>query len=158
VDGAGGALGTELDAAAPSSTSLLGSRVHADRGSLGLEDAVLPTRDPASPWRSSTSGSRGPRAGGHGRVRIYATRPITAGGRELRSFGSQGEQRTAVLALVLAEAELLAERRGEPPLFSLDDVFSELDTERRGASRPASGRRTDGDHRNAQPAGWPSRT
>ena len=58
---------------------------------------------------------------------------ITAGGRELRGFGSQGEQRTAVLALVLAEAELLADRRGEPPLLLLDDVFSELDTERRGA-------------------------
>jgi DNA replication and repair protein RecF len=58
---------------------------------------------------------------------------ITAGGRELRGFGSQGEQRTAVLAIVLAEAELLAERRGDPPLLLLDDVFSELDTERRGA-------------------------
>jgi DNA replication and repair protein RecF len=58
---------------------------------------------------------------------------ITAGARELRGFGSQGEQRTAVLALVLAEAELLADRRGEPPLLLLDDVFSELDTERRGA-------------------------
>jgi DNA replication and repair protein RecF len=58
---------------------------------------------------------------------------ITAAGRELRGFGSQGEQRTAVLALVLAEAELLADRRGEPPLLLLDDVFSELDTERRGA-------------------------
>jgi DNA replication and repair protein RecF len=58
---------------------------------------------------------------------------ITAGGLELRGFGSQGEQRTTVLALVLAEAELLADRRGEPPLLLLDDVFSELDTERRGA-------------------------
>jgi DNA replication and repair protein RecF len=56
--------------------------------------------------------------------------PITAAGRDLRAFGSQGEQRTAVLALVLAEAELLAERRGEPPLLLLDDVFSELDRER----------------------------
>jgi DNA replication and repair protein RecF len=55
---------------------------------------------------------------------------ITAAGRDLRSYGSQGEQRTAVLALVLAEAELLAERRGEPPLLLLDDVFSELDTTR----------------------------
>jgi DNA replication and repair protein RecF len=55
---------------------------------------------------------------------------ITAAGRDLRAFGSQGEQRTAVLALVLAEAELLAERRGEPPLLLLDDVFSELDSAR----------------------------
>jgi DNA replication and repair protein RecF len=55
---------------------------------------------------------------------------VTAKGRDLRAFGSQGEQRTAVLALVLAEADLLAERRGEPPLLLLDDVFSELDRTR----------------------------
>lgn len=55
---------------------------------------------------------------------------ITAGGRELRRFGSQGEQRLAVLALLLAEAELLA-RTGPPPLLLLDDVLSELDEERR---------------------------
>jgi DNA replication and repair protein RecF len=55
---------------------------------------------------------------------------ITSADRDLRSYGSQGEQRTAVLALVLAEAELLAERRGEPPLLLLDDVFSELDATR----------------------------
>ena len=56
---------------------------------------------------------------------------IAAGGRELRSFGSQGEQRLVVLALLLAEAELLAERRGVPPLLLLDDVLSELDPARR---------------------------
>jgi DNA replication and repair protein RecF len=55
---------------------------------------------------------------------------IEAGGRDLRSFGSQGEQRIAVLGLVLAEAETLAER-GPPPLVLLDDVLSELDENRR---------------------------
>jgi DNA replication and repair protein RecF len=58
---------------------------------------------------------------------------ITAGDRELRSFGSQGEQRVAVLSLVLAEADLVAARRDAPPLLLLDDVMSELDAERRGA-------------------------
>jgi DNA replication and repair protein RecF len=58
---------------------------------------------------------------------------ITADGRDLRAFGSQGEQRTAVLALVLAEADVLGERHGEAPLLLLDDVFSELDR-RRGAA------------------------
>jgi DNA replication and repair protein RecF len=58
---------------------------------------------------------------------------IAAGSRELRSFGSQGEQRAAVLALVLAEADLVAERRGVPPLLLLDDVLSELDESRRAA-------------------------
>ena len=58
---------------------------------------------------------------------------IAAEDRDLRAFGSQGEQRTAVLALLLAEAELLESRRGEPPLLLLDDVLSELDPERRRA-------------------------
>lgn len=58
---------------------------------------------------------------------------VTAVGRDLRSFGSQGEQRTAVLALVLAEARVLAERTGATPLVLLDDVLSELDASRREA-------------------------
>jgi DNA replication and repair protein RecF len=56
---------------------------------------------------------------------------IASGARDLRSFGSQGEQRLAVLALLLAEAELIADRRGFPPLLLLDDVLSELDPGRR---------------------------
>ena len=56
---------------------------------------------------------------------------IRSGSRELRSFGSQGEQRLAVLSLLLAEAEVLAELRGVPPLVLLDDVLSELDAARR---------------------------
>lgn len=56
---------------------------------------------------------------------------LTSVTRDLRSFGSQGEQRLTVLALLLAEAELIAERRGYPPLLLLDDVLSELDPGRR---------------------------
>jgi DNA replication and repair protein RecF len=56
---------------------------------------------------------------------------LTAGGRELRSFGSQGEQRLALLALLLGEAETIADRTGVPPLLLLDDVLSELDPGRR---------------------------
>ena len=56
---------------------------------------------------------------------------IRSGERELRSFGSQGEQRLAVLSLLLAEAEVLVEQRGTPPLVLLDDVLSELDAARR---------------------------
>jgi len=58
---------------------------------------------------------------------------VQAGTRDLRSFGSQGEQRVAVLSLVLAEAQVLAERTGSAPLVLLDDVLSELDDERRSA-------------------------
>jgi DNA replication and repair protein RecF len=57
--------------------------------------------------------------------------PITAEGRDLRVFGSQGEQRIAVLSLLLAEAEVLRDRRGVLPLILLDDVLSELDGSRR---------------------------
>ena len=52
-------------------------------------------------------------------------------GRELRSYGSQGEQRLALLSLLLAEREALAESRGRPPILLLDDVMSELDASRR---------------------------
>ena len=51
-------------------------------------------------------------------------------GRRLRSFGSQGQQRVALLALLLAEREALSARRGAP-LMLLDDVMSELDEQRR---------------------------
>ena len=57
--------------------------------------------------------------------------PITAADRDLRTFGSQGEQRIAVLSLLLAEAEVLRDRRGVLPLILLDDVLSELDGSRR---------------------------
>jgi DNA replication and repair protein RecF len=56
---------------------------------------------------------------------------LDAEGRELRRFGSQGEQRLAVLSLLLAEAELLAARGPDAPLLLLDDVLSELDERRR---------------------------
>ena len=53
-------------------------------------------------------------------------------GRELRVYGSQGQQRLALLALLLAEREALERTRGVAPLMLLDDVLSELDPERRG--------------------------
>ncbi len=52
-------------------------------------------------------------------------------GRELTEFASRGQQRTAILALKLAELDLLTALDGRPPLLLLDDVFSELDPERR---------------------------
>ncbi len=56
---------------------------------------------------------------------------ILRDGRELRVYGSQGEQRLALLALLLAERTVLARERGRTPLMLLDDVMSELDGERR---------------------------
>jgi DNA replication and repair protein RecF len=56
---------------------------------------------------------------------------ILRDGRELRVYGSQGEQRLALLALLLAERAVLARERGRTPLMLLDDVMSELDGDRR---------------------------
>jgi DNA replication and repair protein RecF len=56
---------------------------------------------------------------------------ILRDGRELRVYGSQGEQRLALLALLLAERAVLARERRRTPLMLLDDVMSELDAERR---------------------------
>jgi DNA replication and repair protein RecF len=53
-------------------------------------------------------------------------------GRDLATFSSRGQQRTAILALKLAELDLLTALDGRPPLLLLDDVFSELDPARRG--------------------------
>jgi DNA replication and repair protein RecF len=52
-------------------------------------------------------------------------------GRDLRAYGSRGQQRLALLALLLAEREVLAETRGAAPLMLLDDPMSELDAGRR---------------------------
>jgi DNA replication and repair protein RecF len=50
--------------------------------------------------------------------------------RDLRSYGSGGQQRTAAIALRLVEADTLRERLGHDPVYLLDDVFAELDRER----------------------------
>ncbi|NLG84836.1 MAG: DNA replication/repair protein RecF [Firmicutes bacterium] len=54
-------------------------------------------------------------------------------GRALRSFASQGQQRTAALAMKLAAVDYLTDRLGEPPIVLLDDVLSEFDEERKMA-------------------------
>jgi DNA replication and repair protein RecF len=54
-------------------------------------------------------------------------------GRDLRAYGSQGQQRLALLALLLAEREAIAAARPAAPVMLLDDVMSELDRHRREA-------------------------
>ena len=58
---------------------------------------------------------------------------ILLDGQDARSYGSQGQQRTAVVSLKLAEAALIDRRTGERPVLLLDDVLSELDGDRRAA-------------------------
>jgi DNA replication and repair protein RecF len=55
---------------------------------------------------------------------------LNVNGIALSAYGSQGQQRTAVLALKVAEYTVMRERSGEAPLLLLDDVFSELDATR----------------------------
>jgi DNA replication and repair protein RecF len=126
------ALGTELVAAREEALALLGPSFAACAGDLGLDGAAL--RYDGGPVTVDELAARLDRDLERGVTGIGPHLDdivMSAGGRELRSFGSQGEQRLAVLALLLAEAELITERRGFPPLLLLDDVLSELDPERR---------------------------
>lgn len=54
------------------------------------------------------------------------------GARDLRPYGSRGQQRTAALAVKVAEAAIMKDVSGENPVLLLDDVMSELDHQRRG--------------------------
>jgi len=56
----------------------------------------------------------------------------TIGGRNVRLFGSQGQQRTAALALKMSQIDVMAREVGDIPVLLLDDVMSELDRGRRG--------------------------
>jgi DNA replication and repair protein RecF len=128
------ALGDELDAARVETVAALARPFAATAAALGLEDAALGYEArglsvaelDARRDRDLARGTTG--AGPH--LRDLA---IQAGARDLRAFGSQGEQRVAVLSLLLAEAQVLGDRRDEAPVLLLDDVLSELDDRRRAA-------------------------
>jgi len=125
-------LGTELVAARREVLGLLDAPFAERAGELGLPDAELrydgvPPSVSALEERLDRDLERGATGIGPHLDDVV----IASAGRELRSFGSQGEQRLTVLALLLAEAEVLAQRRGMPPLLLLDDVLSELDPARR---------------------------
>ena len=125
-------LGAQLVAARREVISALEPLFAARAGELGLADAAL-RYEAASPSVESLEArlDRDLDRGATGAGPHLDDVEILAGTRDLRAFGSQGEQRLAVLALLLAEAELVRERRGVPPLLLLDDVLSELDPERR---------------------------
>ena len=128
------ALGGELDAARARLAALLAPGFAEHAAALGLADASL-AYDERGLSLEELAGrlDRDLERGTTGVGPHLRDVEIRAGERELRGFGSQGEQRTAVLALVLSEAAVLAELRGAPPLLLLDDVLSELDEDRRRA-------------------------
>jgi DNA replication and repair protein RecF len=120
--------GAELVAARQAALELL-TLPFADRaGELGLPGAQLQYEgDPPSLAELESRLQRDVNRGTTGIGPHLHDVLITSSGRDLRQFGSQGEQRLSVLSLLLAEAELLP----DPPLLLLDDVLSELDLGRR---------------------------
>jgi DNA replication and repair protein RecF len=89
------------------------------RLSAGLAEAVAAARQGDLERRTTTVGPH--------RDEVE----LSIDGRDLRTRASQGEQRTVALALRVAAFDLLTERRRSAPVLVLDDVFSELDGERR---------------------------
>ena len=125
-------LGAELVAARLETLALVEPPFGARAAELGLDDVSL-RYDGEPPTREALTAAldrdldRGATSIGPHLDDVV----IAAAGRDLRNFGSQGEQRLALLALLLAEAETIADRTGVPPLLLLDDVLSELDPGRR---------------------------
>jgi DNA replication and repair protein RecF len=107
-----------------------------DGGRLGLElSGTVPVDDPsdanriADDFSEALTGSRArERVMRHCLVGPHRDRlEAILSDRSLRTYGSQGENRTASIALKLAQGELLYERTRERPVVVLDDIFSELD-------------------------------
>jgi DNA replication and repair protein RecF len=125
-------LGAQLVDARRRLLSLLASAFAERAAELGLEDASI-AYDAEPPTRQALDGrlDRDLERGTTGLGPHLDEIRLLAGDRDLRTFGSQGEQRLAVLTLLLAEAELLSAQGAVPPLLLLDDALSELDADRR---------------------------
>jgi DNA replication and repair protein RecF len=124
-------LGLELVAARRRVLELLSPGLAERAGELGLAGVSLDYRGEPATWEALEARlDRDLERGATGLGPHLDEIAIVAGDRDLRSFGSQGEQRLAVLSLLLAEADLIGADR-PPPLLLLDDVLSELDPARR---------------------------
>ena len=125
-------LGAELVEARRRVLELLSPAFAARAGELGLEGASLAYEgEPPSREALASRLARDLERGTTGLGPHLDEIRMLSGERDLRTFGSQGEQRLAVLSLLLAEAELLTEQVGVAPLLLLDDALSELDGDRR---------------------------
>jgi len=126
------ALGAELVAGRHETVTALQPRFAERAGELGLSDTELRYEgEPPSVEQLEARLDRDLDRGTTGLGPHLDDLGVLSADRDLRTFGSQGEQRLTVLALLLGEAELLEERRGVRPLLLLDDVLSELDLGRR---------------------------
>ena len=121
-----------LDAAGPRFTAELESLGERGAGVLRYHGPAALADVPA--WTSALAHARA-RDLARGLTTVGPHRDdvvIDVGGRDLRTFGSTGQQRSAAVALRLVELDTLAEARGIEPALLLDDVFAELDAERQG--------------------------
>lgn len=126
-------LGTALVAARMELLERIGPGFERQADALGLPGSALEYRgEPPSLPALERRLDRDLQRGSTGLGPHLHDVAILGAARDLRRFGSQGQQRVAVLALLLAEAELLTAGSG-PPLLLLDDVLSELDDARRRA-------------------------
>ena len=126
------ALASELTEARRLTIELLSSAFAERAAELGLPDASVGyDADPPSRADLDDRLPRDVERGTTGLGPHLDEFRVLSAERDLRAFGSQGEQRLAVLSLLLAESELLTERGDVPPLLLLDDALSELDADRR---------------------------
>ncbi len=127
-------LGDDLERARGETVAVIAPRFSEEAEGLGLAAADL--RYPASEVTVDALEERLERDVERGTTGIgphLQDVELTAAGTELRVYGSQGQQRVAMLALLLAELRALSNERAETPLLLLDDVLSELDDGRRRA-------------------------
>jgi len=114
----------------------LGQEVHSQMGQGEELSVAYVERDEASDYErmlAELGGSRGTDVA-RGGTSVGPHRDdldILVGGREARLYGSQGQQRTAVIALKMATLAVSTSRYGDPPLLLLDDILSDLDADRR---------------------------
>ncbi len=115
------------------------ARLSGGRECLELEyqgGAQVGGEDAEDPWREALLAQLQQQRGEELRLGQCTVGPhrdelgLILAGQGARRYGSAGQQRTLVLALKLAELELVGTVLGEPPLLLLDDVLAELDPER----------------------------
>lgn len=125
-------LGAELVASRVEALEILGASFAERAAELGLPNAALRYEgEPPTTEALTAALTRDLERGTTSLGPHLDDVRISSADRDLRSFGSQGEQRLALLSLLLAEAEAITARSGVPPLLLLDDVLSELDPARR---------------------------
>ena len=125
---AGGWTGTlEYEAGLGSQGTFEASTMEGDRVGVWADRLRRAMRDNSERDRRRGSTQAGPHRDD---LVIRAVVEDSGEERDLRTYGSGGQQRTAAIALRLVEADTLREKLGRDPIYLLDDVFAELDRER----------------------------